>query len=358
MADHALFEDEVTGPTLDLLSPTSAPDIDHALARHRTLLATARVIPSEPRRSLLGTLLGGLSVARRPLPTIPIAVLALFSLSLLTPPAQTLAGRFLSIFRVQDFQPITVSQQSLYGVPDLTKFGDMSPTRPFNGAPQTVSGIPAASAAVDFSVKAPAQLPAGVAAQPSRVAVTPAQTASFTFRSAKARAYLDSIGNSTFNLPPKFDGASIQVNVPAVAIMTFSPPGTNVPSSRSEAQSREAMDAILNSVTIIEAKAPTVDASGVSFEELRDFLLSLPGLPPETAAQIRAIGNLDSTLPIPIPTGAQARKIQVNGQPGLIVAEQASRLAGGIVWQTGGIVYAVGGALNEADLLSIATSVR
>ena len=73
---------------------------------------------------------------------------ALLSLSLLTTPAQTLAGRFLSVFRVQDFQPITVSDQSLYGVPDLTKFGDMSPSRPFKVAPQTVGDVTAASVAV------------------------------------------------------------------------------------------------------------------------------------------------------------------------------------------------------------------
>ncbi|MBM2812254.1 MAG: hypothetical protein HW416_3013, partial [Chloroflexi bacterium] len=37
---------------------------------------------------------------------------------------------------------------------------------------------------------------------------------------------------------------------------------------------------------------------------------------------------------------------------------QNSRLAGGIVWQSGGVVYGAAGALNEADLMSIANSVR
>jgi hypothetical protein len=362
MAERPRFSDDQVGAALDLLSSDTVPDVDWALARQRSRRTRRVSNQSQPRSSLMSRMLGQFAFLRRPMPAVPIAAVLLFALSMLTSPMQSLASQFLTIFRVQDFQPITISTnaQGMYGVPDLTMFGDMSPSAHPDFHPEVVADLATASAAVGFPLKTPAQLPAGLASQPSRIAVTPAQTVTFTFRSAKARAYLDSIDQQSFSLPEKFDGASIQVTVPATAMMTFARTGTALPNSmpQGEAAQRQAMEAMMDSVTMVEARAPSVQADGVSFQELRDFLLSLPGLPAETAAQIRAIGDLSSTLPVPVPTGASARKIQVNGSPGLIMAEQRNRLAGGILWQNGGIIYAVGGALNESDLMNIAASVR
>jgi hypothetical protein len=40
---------------------------------------------------------------------------------------------------------------------------------------------------------------------------------------------------------------------------------------------------------------------GVPFEAVRDYLLSLPGLPDEVAAQLRTFAADGSTLPLPVP---------------------------------------------------------
>jgi hypothetical protein len=241
----------------------------------------------------------------------------------------------------------------------------MSPNSATHATPRVVGDVAAASAAVGFPVKVPGQLPAGIDKQPSQISVTSAETMTFTFRADKTRAYLDSIGRKDFALPAKFDGASIQINVPAAAVLTFSTSATSAGPTTSDGSSASAREmpsrlgvTAANSVLVVQAKAPTIDATGVTFEELRDFLLSLPGLPPQTAAQIRAIGDLNTTLPVPIPSTASARKVQVNGGPGLIIAEQNTRIAGGVVWQAGGVVYAAGGPLNEGDLMAIASSLR
>lgn len=361
MADR--FEDARVEAALDLLSPSASPDVARAYARQRTF--HRRNPDSYPqRRSFMATLWEPFAFLRRPVPAIPIAAAFLMVLSLFTSPVQSLAGQFLTIFRVQDFQPIRLTEPAgmgLASIPDLTRFGDMSPNSHPSFQPRPVADAAAASSVVGFPIKLPAQLPASVGKQPSSIAVSDAQSVSFTFRADKTRAYLDSIGRHDFSLPPKFDGASIQVNVPAGVMATFSPPtaaGGSLNSGGRDAVRQQAIDAALGSVTVIEAKAPTVDATGVSFEELREFLLSLPGLSPQTAAQIRAIGDLNTTLPVPIPSGTNARKVQVNGAPGLIMAEQSSRLLGGVVWQANGTIYAVGGAMNESELLSIASSLR
>jgi hypothetical protein len=365
-----LFDKRDATAALDLLSPTAEPDTERALVRQRSLQVRDRYAPGHARHdrrsSFMTSVMAPFAFLRRPMSALPIAALALLVLGLATPPGQSLAGQFLTIFRVQSSLAVSIGApggSDLAGIPDLTKFGDMSPTTRVE--PHMVTDAATATTAVGFPVKVPGTLPAGIDRTPSRVEVTSAHTVTFTFRADKTRAYLDSIGRRDFKLPAKFDGASIQVNVPAAAVLVFSAPGAVVPSSwvaptdQTRPVGRPAgIGAALNSVMVVEAKAPTVDAAGVSFEELRDFMLSLPGLPPETAAQIRAIGDLNTTLPVPVPNTATARKVQVNGGPGLIVAEQSTKLAGGVVWQKDGIVYAVGGPLNEGDLMSIAGSLR
>jgi hypothetical protein len=357
MNDDTRFNDASVGSALDLLSPGEVPSPTLAWTRQRALHAQPpQANPlTTSWRSLVSTLSRAFAVARRPIPALPIAAVVLFGLSFFTSPMQSLASQFLTIFRVQDFAPVTISS-SAYGVPDLTRFGDMTPSTPPAMRPQHVNDLAAASAAVGFTVKGATALPAGIPAQPHDISVTSAQTVSFTFRAEKARAYLDSINRSDFSLPARFDGATVVVHVPAAAMLTYAPP--DAVGAPEEVNRRALADTAMRSIVLVQAKSPTVEASGVSFEELRDFMLSLPGLPPETAAQIRAIGNLGTTLPVPVPPEASARKIQVNGAPGLIYAERNSSLAGGIVWQRDGIVYATGGALNEAELTSIASSVR
>jgi hypothetical protein len=357
-ADEPQFFDPGVGAALDTLSPTESPNLTLAFARQRTLqVQRGRAWPHHrPWSFLMSMLTQQLSFVRQPVRALAAMAVLLFALSFLTSPMQSLASQFLTIFRVQDFTPVTVSR-SLAGIPDLMQFGEMEPGAPPRLQPQQVASLGAASSAVGFTVKTPSSLPAGVQSQPKQIAVTPEQNVSFTFRADRARAYLASINRSDVTLPARFDGATLQVHVPAAAMLTFAPPEA-VGSATSEVRRGALNDAALSSVIMVQAKSPTVEASGVSLEELRDFLLSLPGLPAETAAQLRAIGNLGTTLPVPVPSDRSARKIQIDGAPGLIYADPNSSLAGGLIWQRDGVVYALGGALNEAGLMSIATSVR
>jgi len=79
-------------------------------------------------------------------------------------------------------------------------------------------------------------------------------------------------------------------------------------------------------------------------------------VPPDIAAQIRAIKDPSSTLPIPIPKGlATTGQVQVNGVQGLLIK---AVLGAGVVWQENGVIYAVGGQLTPDQVLAIATSLH
>jgi hypothetical protein len=107
---------------------------------------------------------------------------------------------------------------------------------------------------------------------------------------------------------------------------------------------------------IAQTRVPTVDSTGATAAELEDYLLSQPGVPPDIAAQIRAIKDPSSTLPIPIPKGlATTEQVQVNGVQGLLIK---AVLGAGVVWQKNGVIYAVGGQLTPEQVLAIATSLH
>jgi hypothetical protein len=80
-------------------------------------------------------------------------------------------------------------------------------------------------------------------------------------------------------------------------------------------------------------------------------------VPPAIAAQIRAIKDPSSTLPIPIPKGlATTEPVEINGVPGGLLIRAV--VGAGVVWQKNGVIYAVGGQLTPDQVLAIATSLH
>jgi hypothetical protein len=109
-------------------------------------------------------------------------------------------------------------------------------------------------------------------------------------------------------------------------------------------------------LVIAQTRVPTVDSNGATAAQLEAYLLSQPGVPPELAAQVRAIKDPSTTLPIPIPKGlATTESVQVNGTSGLLIK---AVLGAGVVWVKNGVIYAVGGQLTPDQVLAIARSLH
>jgi len=108
---------------------------------------------------------------------------------------------------------------------------------------------------------------------------------------------------------------------------------------------------------VIEIPSPTIrTASSASLNELRDFMLSLPNLPPQLVAQLRQIDLNSGTIPIPIPPQLTTRRVTVHGSSGLLLADKTP-IGGVLVWQTHDMIYALGGNVgNAAQLLAVANT--
>lgn len=91
-----------------------------------------------------------------------------------------------------------------------------------------------------------------------------------------------------------------------------------------------------------------------SLAEVREALLSLPGLPQETVAALRAIEDWETTLPLPVPAGRIAwSETTVAGRPGLAFGDE-SGLASVLLWHDGERFVGVGGRLPLSQVRQLA----
>ena len=100
--------------------------------------------------------------------------------------------------------------------------------------------------------------------------------------------------------------------------------------------------------------APSASSSGVPFETVRDFLLSLPGLPDDVATQLRTFTADGSTLPIPVPADlVDTSQAEVGGLPATVLESRDQALAA-VVWVDDGVITLVGGTLSTDEVLDVA----
>jgi hypothetical protein len=100
-----------------------------------------------------------------------------------------------------------------------------------------------------------------------------------------------------------------------------------------------------------------VDVEGkVSLDEMRDFLLGLPGLPPSVVNQVRQIKNWNQTLPVPVPIDqVNWKSTSFNGHQGLLLNDN-SGIGSAALWYADGHMYGLAGSLKATELQKIANT--
>ncbi len=106
------------------------------------------------------------------------------------------------------------------------------------------------------------------------------------------------------------------------------------------------------------AVAPTAYSSGVRFETMRDYLLSLPGLPDGLADQLRDLSAGGGTLPLPVPAELVTTSTAEVAGSEATVLESRNGLFAGVVWVEDGVMTGVAGSLSADELLSVAGGLR
>ncbi|SNS36726.1 hypothetical protein SAMN06893096_103401 [Geodermatophilus pulveris] len=247
------------------------------------------------------------------------------------------ATDWLPIFRTEQVAPLEVSTDDLVALPDLTAYGDVAVTG--DDGPRQVADAAAAEAETGLDVPGVGDLPTGVEGEPA-YAVVGELSGVFTFSAEKAAAAASASGEPLPPLPAGLDGAQVRLTAgPGVAAVWTQPSG-------------------LPSLVVGRAVAPQAFSSGVPFETVQDYLLSLPGLPEDLAAQLRGFTADGSTLPIPVPADlVETSAAEVGGLPATVLESRDQALAA-VVWVEDGVVTLVGGSLGPDEVLDVAAELR
>jgi hypothetical protein len=308
--------------------PAASPDVDSAWLRLASAVADDKSVP----------LVGGVRKAeavprwRRPFLRRPV-IAAVGAVVLLTGAGAAAAADWLPIFRTERIAPAPVSRADLVDLPDLSAYGDLEVVQ----KPDLRSVATAAEAAKVTGLPVPqvSELPRGVRGEPA-YQVGDRTTVLFTFSAEKAARAAAAAGRTPAPPPTGLDGSRFRLSAgPGVAAVWSSGRG-------------------LPALAVGRAVAPTAVSSGVPFQTARDYLLSLPGLPPEVADQLRAFSGTGTTLPLPVPADTVTTSAtDVGGVPATLLRTRDGSMAG-VVWVDDGVLTAVAGSLSTDEVLDVA----
>jgi hypothetical protein len=314
---------------VDAALATSVPvDADAAWARLSTTAAPSAPVPVRPVRAGSG---GWRAAVRRP-------VVAAVSAAVLVGGAGVAAANdWLPIFRTEQVDPVAITSADLVQVPDLSAYGDLVITQ--EPEPERVADAATAHDRTGLAVPEVAELPEGVTGDPA-YQVADAARGTFTFSAEKAAQAAAAAGADLPPVPAGLDGSRLRLEAgPGVAAVWSQP--TGVPT-----------------LVVARVVAPKVDSSGVPYETVRDYLLSLPGLPDGLADQLRDLSEDGGTLPLPVPTElVDSSTADVNGSEATVLTSRDGLFAG-VVWVEDGVMTGVAGSLSGEELLSVARGLR
>ncbi len=322
-----------------LSAPQLAPDVDVAWARvQRGLASQSTGGAEEPRAPVRGP------SRRARLPRVSLRAGLTIGAAGIVVAGTAAAATFTTVFAPTHVAPIALSQTDVQAIATLTGLGDGQSLGSFStptgssalrfgtmtwssGSVHPASSLAEAAGDAGLAIRLPARLPSGVGAV-QRFVVQPRMKAVVRFNSAAAG----------------LAGSSVTLDAgPGVAVEYGGTSGTN--------------EAAVPTLGVVTMRRPTARSTGATMTQIEAFLLSRPGVPPELAEEVRLLGNLTTTLPVPVPPGASIRSVQVAGWPGVLLTD-SSKVASAVVWEDGeGLLHAVAGVLDPRDLLYVADQV-
>ena len=329
----------------DMLSVTDPKvDTERALARLRARVEAERIAPvtrggSAPRRVAVNIWLRGLAAA---------ATVALVA-TLLT--VSGLAETLLTIFEPKQLVAVPITVTDLSGAASFGAYGTLTWTE--QPKPYDVPDIRTAAHDSGMTVLVPGNLPAGVGAP--HYGVMNKTTATFTFSADRTRQSAAAQQRTPPPMPANIDGSKLFITG-GPAVVAYYADNTNP--TGATGVSGASPFAGMPKLIVAQGKPPVVQSNGVTVEQLQSYLLEQPGISPQLAAQIRAIKDPSSTLPVPIPVDmATSKKVTVQGVEGIFVGDSTG-LGSAVIWQKDGIVYGVAGTLTEQQVLAVANSLH
>lgn len=272
-------------------------------------------------------------------PLSALATAAAFAAALIFTPLGGYASSLLTIFEPTHFVPIQVSRTDLRSLHLLPQADDVG-TQRVVAKPQkhVFDSIAQAQKQAGFALRTPSALPSGFGVVRSFFGYTPGEM-TFTFNAAKARAFVHRSHKQLPPMPPSLDGTTVRVKTGYAFNAHYEAPRSRY-------------------FELVEVQAPRVTSTGASLDTLEKYLLSLPNVTPELAKQIRALGDIRNTVPVPVQIDKQtAQHVSIDGADGLAIGDNTG-LGAGVMWEKNGILYVVAGPVTMDDVMTVAHGLK
>jgi len=298
--------------------------------------AAYRHVTAAPARPRFGFRLPILKPSTRP-------VVAGLALAVIVAVVATASVNFEQIFAPKTVTPVPVTLAELETLPDLSAYGDIT----WSQEPTPQIGLSKADAekVAGFSAPNVGSLPAGISSTVTYAAMAQS-TGVFKFSAAKAEAAAAAKGTTIPKMPAGMDGSSLTLTMGPALLVVYG----DLP----KGDSSQGGQFTLPQLIVAESNAPSVSSTGVTVKQLEDYLLAQPGISPQLAADIRAIGDPTTTLPIPVPVQfATSSKVTVQGVQGVALGDNTG-VGAAVIWIKNGHVFFVGGSLKQSEALTVA----
>lgn len=267
-----------------------------------------------------------------------LAVGVVVLLLVVVPYIRDAGQQFLNLFRVQEVQTVQLTQEFLDSLPEPDAELIQWVEEPVGGEPREVT-LAEAEEALGFRLMLPAAVPETLQSEPI-VRITDAEEAAFTVDLPVARNYIWALGGDGAILPDAMEGAVFRVTMPQVGLLFYP----------SKADSEQG-------VRLMQTTSPTLSVPDeIDMDTIREGLLELEILPVELAAQLRAIEDWQSTLPLPLVEG-MSEEVDIGSATAVRffdVDEEDSML----VWVDQGRIHVLTSDMPEIDLAAFAESIR
>ena len=260
------------------------------------------------------------------------------------------ADSFFTIFQPKQVATVTIGAGDLTGLPDVSEFGTLTVTT--QPAQRQAATLDIARNDTGITPLRAGALPASVTGD-ARIYTVTRGDATFRFDAAKLAASAGRVSRTPPPMPASIAASTLNVTGGPAIVQSYG--GSFDPKAASGATASSGQ---VPTLLIAQSKAPVIRSDGASLDELRSFMLAQPGISPQLAAQIRAIGDPGQTLILPIPLDlASGKAVTVRGVRGVFVGDSTG-LGSAVVWVADGLVNVVAGSLGEKELLAVADSLR
>jgi hypothetical protein len=283
------------------------------------------------------------------------------------------------IFEPESVAPVVIQAGDIASLQALSRFGRITGTSGLDLTPE--GSASALASAAGFSVPT-VTVRAGLASGSASYWLVGPESAQLQISVVKAEQVAAKQGFTLPLAPPGVDGSVLQVATGTGALEVWGltlpggvgpgdglfggsssrsvsgPNGPNGPSGTAAGPASGGAGSVVSDLpqlAVAEVQGPTLSSSGADLETLENYLLSQPGISPELAAQIRAIGDPSSTLPIPVPAGANSSTVQLNGHVAVVL--DAGSEGSAVIWAENGRLFAVLGQAGTSDLLGVARQI-